>query len=94
MSLTQPVIAIAAAVLLASVGSTAASAQENCGTQYQRVMRAYQMRSPQYGQMLEHYSARCLSGDSSQPAWESRHHDYRYDEDRRGYDNDRWLRGW
>jgi hypothetical protein len=65
---------------------------------YQHVMRAYQTQSPQYGPMLNHYTARCLSGSSSQPTWG---HDYRlqrhdtYDNDRReGYDNNYWRRGW
>lgn len=89
MSRRQPAIAMAAAALFAVVGSTAVSAQENCGFMYQRVMEAYQTQSPHYGQMLNHYNARCLSGGSSQPAWEGHHYDYRYDQDRRGYDNDR-----
>jgi hypothetical protein len=87
-------MAIAAAALGAVVGSVSASAQENCGSMYQRVMEAYQAQSPYYGQMLNHYNARCLSGGSSQPAWEGRSHDDRYDRDHRGYDNDRWRRGW
>ena len=87
MSINQSAIAIAAAALFAAVGSTAVSAQENCGSLYQRVMQAYQMQSPQYGQMLDYYNARCLSGGSSQPAWDGQHHGYRYDLDRRGYDN-------
>jgi hypothetical protein len=82
MSLKQPAIAMAAAVLFAVVGSTAVSAQENCGFMYQRVMEAYQTQAPYYGQMLNHYNERCLSGGSSQPVWEGHH------------DNDRWRRGW
>jgi hypothetical protein len=89
MSLNPPAAAIAAAAFFAAIGSTAVSAQENCGSLYQRVMQAYQMQSPQYGQMLDYYNARCLSGASSQPAWDGQHHGYRYDQDRRGYDNDR-----
>jgi hypothetical protein len=61
---------------------------------YQRVMEAYQMQSPNYGQMLNRYNARCLSGGSSQPNWQGRGHYNRHDYDRRGYDNDRWHRGW
>ena len=66
---------------------------------YQRVMEAYQMQSPHYGQMLNHYNARCLSGSSSQPTWGANNH-YRHDNHRRGHDNDldhdgdRWRRGW
>jgi hypothetical protein len=98
MSLKQPIIAVAAAALFAAVGSASVSAQENCSFMYQRVMEAYQVQSPHYGQMLNHYNVRCLSG-SSQPTWEGGHR-HRYDNDRRGYDNDRrgydedrWYRG-
>ena len=99
MSLKQPIIAVAAAALFAAVGSASVSAQENCGFMYQRVMEAYQVQSPHYGQMLNHYNARCLSGSSTRPGWEGdRHHRYDndrrdYDNDRRGYDEDRWHRG-
>src|ERR1051326_8456362 len=65
MSLKQQTITMAAAVLLVGLGSASVSAQENCGFQYQRVMQAYQMQSPQYGQMLDDYTARCLSGSSA-----------------------------
>jgi hypothetical protein len=94
MSLKQPAIAMAAAAIVAVLGSASVSAQENCGFMYQRVMEAYQTQSPYYAQMLNHYNARCLSGGSSQPAWEGRHHDYRYDRNRRGDENDPWRRGW
>ena len=67
MPFKNPAIAIAAAALFAVAGSASVSAQENCGFQYQRVMEAYQMQSPQYGQMLDHYNARCLSGSSTGP---------------------------
>jgi hypothetical protein len=89
-----------AAALFAVVGSSAVSAQENCSYMHQRVMQAYQTQSPHYGQMLNRYNARCLSGSSTQQNWG---HDYRhrfyddhrgYNDDRRGYDNDRWHRGW
>jgi hypothetical protein len=99
MSLKQPIIAVAAAVLFAAAGSASVSAQENCGFMYQRVMEAYQVQSPHYGQMLNHYNVRCLSGSSTRPGWEGdRHHRYDhdrrgYDNDRRGYDEDRWHRG-
>ena len=65
MSLKQQTITVPAAVLLVGLGSASVSAQENCGFQYQRVMQAYQMQSPQYGQMLDDYTARCLSGSSA-----------------------------
>jgi hypothetical protein len=88
MPIKQLTITMAAAALFAVVGSASGSAQENCGRQYQRVTEAYQMQSPRYGEMLNHYNARCLSGSSVRPGWEGdRHH--RYDNDRRGYDNDR-----
>jgi hypothetical protein len=93
MSLKQPVIALAAATLFAVAGLASASAQENCGYRYQRVMEAYQMQSPRYAEMLNHYNARCLSGSSMQPAWNGDNR-YRYEHDRRGYDYDRWHRGW
>jgi hypothetical protein len=99
MSIKQPTMAIAAAAMFAAVGSASASAQENCGFMYQRVMEAYQVQSPHYGQMLNHYNARCLSGSSTRPAWDGDNrdrYDYargRYDNDRVGYDNDRGRRG-
>jgi hypothetical protein len=93
MSLKQPVIAVAAAALFAAVGSTSVSARENCGFMYQRVMEAYQVQSPNYGEMLNHYNARCLSGSSARPAWDSGHR-HRYDNNRYRYDdNDRGRRG-
>jgi hypothetical protein len=67
VSFKNPAIAIAAAALFAVAGSASVSAQENCGFQYQRVMQAYQMQAPQYGQMLDQYNARCLSGSSAMP---------------------------
>ena len=80
MSLKHPVIVITAAAVCAVVlGSASASARENCGLMYQRVMEAYQTQSPRYSHMLNHYSANCLSG-SSQPAWGTEYrqpHDYR-----------------
>ena len=105
MSIKRPTIAIAAAALFAAVGSTSVLAQENCGFMYQRVMEAYQVQSPHYGQMLNHYNARCLSGSTARPAWDGDRHRYdydrhrydydrgRYDNDRLGYDNDRGHRG-
>jgi hypothetical protein len=95
MSLKQSTIAMAAAALCAVAGSASVSAQENCTFMYQRVMEAYQTQAPYYSHMLNHYNARCLSGGSYQPVWEGHHHGYyRYDQDRRGYDNDRWRLGW
>jgi len=67
MSIKQPAIAVAIAALFVGLGSVSVPAQENCGSQYQRVMQAYQMQSPQYGQMLDQYNARCLSGASAMP---------------------------
>jgi hypothetical protein len=67
MSIKQPAIAVAAAALFVGLGSVSVPAQENCGSQYQQVMQAYQMQSPQYGQMLDYYNARCLSGSSAMP---------------------------
>jgi hypothetical protein len=67
MSMKQPAIVIAVAALFVGLGSASVSAQENCGFQYQRVMQAYQTQSPQYGQMLDYYNARCLSGSSTMP---------------------------
>ena len=99
MSLKQPSIVLAAAALCAVIGSGAVSAQENCGAMHHRVMEAYQGQSPHYSQMLNHYNARCLSGSSSQPTWGADNR-YRYDNHRRGHDNDldhdgdRWRRGW
>ena len=99
MSFKQPAIAMAAAALFAVVGSASVSAQENCSFRYQRLMEAYQAQSPYYGQMLNHYNARCASG-SAQPAWEGGHrhwydNDHRkYDNDRRGYDYDRGRGSW
>ena len=105
MSFKQPALAIAAAALFAVAGTASASAQEDCGSMYQRVMGAYQAQSPHYGQMVEHYNARCLSGGSAQPVWSGQDR-HRYDgdrggydnrwghENRWGYDNDRGHRGW
>ena len=87
MSLKQQTIAVATAALFVAAGSVSGSAQENCGSMYRHVMEAYQMQSPHYGQMLNHYNARCLSG-STRPGWDGDHR-HRYDRDRHGYDNDR-----
>ena len=82
MSFKQPAIAMAAAALFAVAGAASASAQEDCGSMYQRVMGAYQAGSPHYSQMVEHYNARCLSGSSAQPTWQGeRYPGYQ------GYDN-------
>ena len=67
MLVKQPIMAIAAAALFLSAGAISVSAQENCGFMYQRVMEAYQAQSPQYGRLLDHYNARCLSGSSTMP---------------------------
>ena len=102
MSLKQSAITLAAATVFSVAGFASASAQESCGHMYQRVMGAYQAQSPHYGDMLNRYNAHCLSGSSMQPAWagssmqpawggETR---YRHQHERRGYDYDRWHRGW
>jgi hypothetical protein len=75
MSIKPPVVAMVAAAFCAVVGSASVSAQENCGSMYQRVMEAYQVQSPHYGQMLNRYTVQCLSGGSSRPAWRD---DYRH----------------
>src|SRR5438270_116473 len=101
MSIKHIATIFAAAAVCAVVVSAPVSAQENCGFMYQRVMEAYQTQSPHYGQMVNHYNVRCLSGASSQPSWEGHHH-YRYERDRRGYyeqdrngyNDDRGRRGW
>jgi hypothetical protein len=92
MLFKQPAIAIAAAALFAVAGAASASAQENCGFAYQRVMEAYQTHSPYYAQMLDHYNARCLSG-SSQPTWQGDRYP-RYGYDRPSYSHGRMLGGW
>lgn len=95
MSIKRPAIAFAAVALLAVGASASASAQEHCGFMYQRVMQAYQAQSPHYGQMLNHYQARCLSGASGQPGWEGNRSRFEYDRyDRRGYPDERLGRGW
>jgi hypothetical protein len=98
MSLKQPAMAIAAGVFCALLGSGSALAQEDCGRMHHRVMEAYQTRSPDYGQMLNHYNARCLSGSSARPGWErddrNRHEYDRHEYDRRGYNDDHLRRGW
>jgi len=98
MSLKHPVIVITAAAVCAVVGSASASARENCGFMYQRVIEAYQTQSPRYSDMLNHYSANCLSG-SSQPAWGTEHrqrYDYRGGQryDYRGRYGDQRHWGW
>jgi hypothetical protein len=39
---------VTTAVCAAVLGSVSASARENCGSMYQRVMEAYQTQSPRY----------------------------------------------
>src|SRR5258708_35433600 len=73
MSLKQQTIAIAAAAFFVTAGSVSVSAQENCCFMYQPVMEAYQVQSPHYGQMVNHYNARCLSGASAGPSWGGGH---------------------
>jgi len=97
MSLKQPAMAIAAAGFCIVVGAAGASAQENCGALYSRVMQAYQsdVLSPRYAEMLNRYNAQCLSGSSSMEGDHYRRHDgdrWHRDDDRWGQDNDRWDR--
>jgi hypothetical protein len=79
---------MAAAVLFAVAGSASLAAQDNRGAMYQRVAEAHQTQSPHYGQMLNRYNARGLSGSSIQPGWEGGHRHW-YGHGRRGFDNDR-----
>ena len=95
ITLKQSAIALATASLLAAVGAAPVFAQEHCGSMYQRVMEAYQMQSPHYGQMLNYYNARCLSGSSGHPSWGGDYRRQGYEYERHdGYDNDRSRRGW
>src|SRR4249920_2755313 len=96
MSFKRPAIAIAAAALFAAVGSASASAQEDCGSVYNRVMGAYQAQSPYYTQMLNHYNARCLSGSSTMEGYHHRRYDddrWRRDDNRWGHNDNRWRQG-
>ena len=88
MSYRTPLLAVTAAALFAVVGSASASAQEDCGYMHQRVMEAYQARSPHYAEMLNRYNARCLSGSSALPSRDGDHR-RRYEDDRRGSNDDR-----
>lgn len=70
MILTKPAAAIAVAALCIGGGAVSASAQESCVAYHNRVIAAYQTigpGSPQYNQMANDYSARCLSGASAAP---------------------------
>jgi hypothetical protein len=70
MVLKQSMTAIAVVALGVTAGAVAASAQQGCGGYYNQVMGAYQTlgpASPQYNQMLNDYTARCLSGASVAP---------------------------
>jgi hypothetical protein len=62
----KPVIAIAAIALLIAARAPPATAQyDPCGDLYNRTMAIYQTygpHSPQYAEMLQHYSAQCLGG--------------------------------
>ncbi len=75
MLIKTPVIALAAGALLLAAGALPASAQyapyESCTDLYARTMAAYQNgpQSPQYAEMLNYYSERCLSGSSAAPAY-------------------------
>ena len=70
MFLGKPVLAIAVAALCLGGGAVSASAQQSCAGYYNQVMNAYQTlgpSSPQYTQMANDYSARCLSGAAAAP---------------------------
>jgi hypothetical protein len=70
MFLAKPVMAIAAAALCIGGGAVTASAQQSCAGYYNQVIGAYQTMgpsSPQYNQMANDYSARCLSGAAAAP---------------------------
>ena len=72
MSFKQSAIVLAAVVLCVAAASTRVSAQaSNCVDLYHRVMAAYQTAplSPEYNQMAAAYSASCLAGASSAPAY-------------------------
>ncbi len=70
MFLGKPAMVIAAAALCLGGGAVSASAQQNCVGYYNQVIAAYQTlgpSSPQYMQMANDYSARCLSGAAVAP---------------------------
>jgi hypothetical protein len=70
MFLGKSAMAIAAAALCLGGGAVSASAQQSCAGYYNQVMNAYQTlgpSSPQYTQMANDYSARCLSGAAAAP---------------------------
>lgn len=72
MSLKQPIITVATAALCIAIGSASVSAQENCGSLYNQVMRSYQTQGPQsqqYAAISNYYSERCLSGSSAAPSY-------------------------
>src|ERR1700761_2376291 len=69
MFLGKTAIVIAATALSIGGGAVSASAQ-SCAGYYNQVMGAYQTMgpgSPQYNQMANDYSARCLSGAAAAP---------------------------
>jgi hypothetical protein len=70
MFLGKSAISIAVTALCFGGGAIPASAQQNCVGYYNQVMNAYQTlgpSSPQYTQVANDYSARCLSGASAAP---------------------------
>ena len=70
MPLKRYSMIIAATTIGVVLGATSASAQENCGNLYNRVMSSYQTYGPQsqeYARISNYYSARCLSGSSTAP---------------------------
>jgi hypothetical protein len=70
MLLKKSAMAVAVVALGVTAGAVSASAQQSCVGYYNQVMGAYQTlgpSSPQYNQMANDYSARCLSGASAGP---------------------------
>jgi hypothetical protein len=68
MSFQHHSLTIAAATLFVAAGSASASAQENCGDLYNRVMWSYQnqgAQSQQYTAIANFYSARCLAASAA-----------------------------
>jgi len=68
MFLKKSAMVVAVVAISATVGTVSASAQQSCAGYYNQVMGAYQTLgpySPQYTQMANDYSARCLSGVSA-----------------------------
>jgi hypothetical protein len=73
MSVRKAVAVLGAGILLLANSATPASAQnDTCIDVYNHSMGAYQTygpQSPQYAEILNYYSARCLAGSSAPPAY-------------------------